>query len=280
MSIKFIGQVWDLDLPHSLSWILMALADHADHDGVRCWPSVELIGWKTGYSRRQVQRLMRQLQALGILVLLVERKGFTSVYGIDFSTAKRKPPLVRDLRHPGTGDKMSPVPQLGHGGCAIAVSPGVRHPDDARTVIKPSENLTTSPSSMRKRPNPPAAPNGGDGGGEDKKTLIDVLRSKPGAEIPWAKIAKAARHPTDTALAVLSACGCPVAKHQANEWLTVCWGSQIGALIAIANWRRSIGEPIRQPSGLRRAIEVWHQLPISDRKAMAAHVASCLAGAA
>jgi hypothetical protein len=44
MSAKQTGLVWELDLPHNEAWVLMAMADHADHDGhnvsrgFRSWP--------------------------------------------------------------------------------------------------------------------------------------------------------------------------------------------------------------------------------------------------
>lgn len=73
MSVKMMGRVWELDLDHPQAWVLMALADHADHDGRNIYPSVPLIAWKTGYSARQVQRILGSLVEIG--VLLVEAEG-------------------------------------------------------------------------------------------------------------------------------------------------------------------------------------------------------------
>ena len=68
MSGKVSGMIWDLDLPHSQAWVLLAMADHADHEGNNVFPSVDLIAWKTNYSERQVQRIVKQLRDGKILI--------------------------------------------------------------------------------------------------------------------------------------------------------------------------------------------------------------------
>lgn len=72
MSIKLMSQVWDLDLPHNQLWVLMALADYADDDGY-CWPSMTRLAHKTGYSDRQIRRVISDLKEHGI----VEQEGRT-----------------------------------------------------------------------------------------------------------------------------------------------------------------------------------------------------------
>ena len=61
MSIKIMSQVWELDLPHNVQSIFLALADHADDDGY-CYPSVGRLAWRTGYGVRQVQRTLKELR--------------------------------------------------------------------------------------------------------------------------------------------------------------------------------------------------------------------------
>ena len=61
MSAKLMGQVWDLDLPHNQAWVLMALADHADHEGNNVYPGLGLLRYKTGYSERQIRRVLDEL---------------------------------------------------------------------------------------------------------------------------------------------------------------------------------------------------------------------------
>ncbi len=68
MSAKACGWVWDMDLPRDEKYLLLAYADHADHDGRGIYPSVDLLTRKTGYSKRSVQRITRQLEAAGLLL--------------------------------------------------------------------------------------------------------------------------------------------------------------------------------------------------------------------
>lgn len=64
MSGKISGLVWDLDLPHREVFVLLAITDHADHDGRNMHPSLELLAWKTGDSRRTVIRILNKLAEL------------------------------------------------------------------------------------------------------------------------------------------------------------------------------------------------------------------------
>lgn len=61
MSIKAMTWAWDQDVPPAAKLVLLALGDHADDRGGNSYPSVELIGRKTGYSTRQVQRILSEL---------------------------------------------------------------------------------------------------------------------------------------------------------------------------------------------------------------------------
>lgn len=73
MSVRQMALAWELDLPKPEKFLLLALADHADHDGQGARPSVARLAWKTGDSRRTVQRLLRSLEARGLIE--VERMG-------------------------------------------------------------------------------------------------------------------------------------------------------------------------------------------------------------
>ena len=50
--------------------VALALADFADDAG-RCYPALKTIGIKCGYSRRQVSRIVQQLQAIGYVTVSV-----------------------------------------------------------------------------------------------------------------------------------------------------------------------------------------------------------------
>ena len=145
MSVQAMARVWELDLPHAESFVLLALADHADHLGESIYPSIGLIAWKTGYSDRQVQRIITSLVTMHILVLVEEMKGRRSVYRMDLSAGRQKQPYLRqnvtpDKRHSYvTPDKMSPVTK-GHSNGRQNVTPT---PDIAMSPdpsVKPSYN--------------------------------------------------------------------------------------------------------------------------------------------
>lgn len=67
MSAKVMGLVFESDLPRAEKFILLALADHAKEDGSDVYPSVARIGWKTGYSERQIRTIIDSLEKMGIL---------------------------------------------------------------------------------------------------------------------------------------------------------------------------------------------------------------------
>ena len=55
--------------------MLLCYADHADHDGGSIWPAADLIAKKTGYTKRTVQRLTRELEDLGLMLPVGDKKG-------------------------------------------------------------------------------------------------------------------------------------------------------------------------------------------------------------
>ncbi|ADE14307.1 hypothetical protein Nhal_1139 [Nitrosococcus halophilus Nc 4] len=110
MSAKILGQIWDLKLPPNQRIVLMAMADSADHNGENIYPSIGLIAWKVDYSRRQVQRIIKELKQAGILIEVrpaTAKKSTT--YKIDLSLAQKKPPYTS-----ARGDNMSGVTSRCH----------------------------------------------------------------------------------------------------------------------------------------------------------------------
>lgn len=98
MSVKLMAQVWEKELSRSEQTILLAMADFADDDGRRCHPSYERIAWKTGYSARQVQRIIKGLCAQGIVrVEKAATQHQPTQYAICLDKAKDKPPFRVDI---------------------------------------------------------------------------------------------------------------------------------------------------------------------------------------
>lgn len=98
MSVRAISEVWNREVPGPLMLTALALADHADHDGRNTYPSVGLLAWKTGQSRRTVQRHLRALEASGF----IEPAGYpngghgrATRYHFNFEKVGLKPPHRR-----------------------------------------------------------------------------------------------------------------------------------------------------------------------------------------
>ena len=148
MSAKISGAVWDLDLPHHEVFVLLAMADHADHEGNNVFPSNALIAWKTGYSERHVIRVIDALVRRGVLVERA-RPGQTTLYSIQLSAVSRKPSLVHRVRsrqsatpdkmslltRDVTPDKMSPLTS----GVSPPLTPDVTPTPDIQMSPEPSE---------------------------------------------------------------------------------------------------------------------------------------------
>lgn len=59
--------VWNADLDRTAKYVLLCMADHADDEGKNVRPSLGLLAWKCQYDERQVRRIIRDLEAVGIL---------------------------------------------------------------------------------------------------------------------------------------------------------------------------------------------------------------------
>lgn len=123
-----MGRVWDMVLTPAKQTVLLAYADHADHDGRNIHPGVPLIAWKTGYSERQVRRITKDLEADGVLVPDFTPRGKPTVYHIDYEKGILKPPFERRKRRE-TPDKMTRV-EGGHAVTPDMLSPVTSHEED------------------------------------------------------------------------------------------------------------------------------------------------------
>src|SRR3972149_2670595 len=98
MSVIIMGLVWEANLPQREKLILLAYADHADHEGNNVYPSIGLIAWKTGYSNRSVQRITQTLVEKGIMIPSGESQYGTNKYKIDVSRLPKLAPYGRGVR--------------------------------------------------------------------------------------------------------------------------------------------------------------------------------------
>lgn len=122
MSVKVMGLVWDEPMERGMKFVLLAYADHADHEGGNIFPAIETISKKTGYDERSVQRLTTKLEQAGYLVLVGDRAGGPgksthwriSVKGDKLAPIAKgdKKDALRVTKHAIKGDKVSPDPSL------------------------------------------------------------------------------------------------------------------------------------------------------------------------
>lgn len=68
MSAKVSGKVWELDIDPVEKLVLLALSDHADHDGNNVRPGNDLLCAKTGLTQPTVTAKIKKLVSDGVLV--------------------------------------------------------------------------------------------------------------------------------------------------------------------------------------------------------------------
>lgn len=171
-------EVWKLDLPHPQLLVALALADHGNDDGTSIYPSLGRIGWKCGYSDRQVRRIVRELEAAGLLIKVADPSGDRGTeYRMNTSAGTAKPPFA-----PKKGaDKMSG----GQNVRADTTGRGGGHSDLSGADIAVSAEPSREPSENQ------SAANAADHGREtdpDAIRLCGILASLMRGNDPKAKL--------------------------------------------------------------------------------------------
>ncbi len=109
MSVKISGKVWDMDLPSGDKIVLLALADHADHNGKNAFPGNGLLAYKTGLSVRQVQRILEDLESRAIIKKAGGGVGRGKKASYEFNLEKMTP---RPLFEHAKGDTTSTIKDI------------------------------------------------------------------------------------------------------------------------------------------------------------------------
>ena len=108
MSLSLLGDVFESDLPPSERLVALALANHADEEGV-CWPSVKRIIACTGLTKRTILRSLDRLEETGWLIrqkrLDALGRNRSNVYG--FTRVSQCHRRVSE-RHPGRVSQCHP----------------------------------------------------------------------------------------------------------------------------------------------------------------------------
>jgi hypothetical protein len=107
MSGKLMGALFGLELTKAQRAVAIALADHGNDDGSSIFPSLGLVAWKVELSERQVQRILRKLEQIGLLVKVAEASQHRPVeYRMHVSATPARPAYDPNPR----GDtQMSPL---------------------------------------------------------------------------------------------------------------------------------------------------------------------------
>jgi hypothetical protein len=105
MSGKLMGQAFDLALTRSELIVLLALADHARDNGTGARPGIARLAWKTGTSKRQVERALNTLRQRGVIRRICGGgHGRATEYQILIAAGTPKPPFGQ------SSDIMADVP--------------------------------------------------------------------------------------------------------------------------------------------------------------------------
>jgi len=149
MSVKIMSQVWELDIDHSEMIVLLAMADHADDDGQNCYPSNAYLAWKTGYSDRQVRRVLRTLESTGIITRVAHEeggRGLATEYRLNPEKGDKKSAFMANKRRTSTtqkGDILSEKADMGvHKGGHSYVPPTISN--HQLNIKEPSEDGATA----------------------------------------------------------------------------------------------------------------------------------------
>jgi len=105
MSVKQMALVWEHEFPHNKQSVMLALTDHANDLGEKMFPSVARLAWKTGYSSKQVSRIIKFLIDDKVLVKVrLHSRYRPNEYKVDWSRAVKKEDFISDKDRE---DKMS-----------------------------------------------------------------------------------------------------------------------------------------------------------------------------
>ena len=151
MSVKQMALVWEHEFPHNKQSIMLALTDHANDQGQNIFPSVARIAWKTGYSKRQVSRIIRSLTEDKVLVKVrFSSQHRPNEYRVNWKKTKRKAEFITKAR----ADKMSTLKksESTSGNTRVDVSSSrVDTAESTKPSLEPSFNKPLN-SSLKNKP--------------------------------------------------------------------------------------------------------------------------------
>lgn len=141
MSIKVMSAVWELELPLTDKFILLAFADHADDAGF-CFPSYRRISWKCGVSEDTIKRAVARLKTSGILSLLTPGigRGHSQRFQVNPERGRRLHPFSAPLPDLKGGQRAA------KGGATTPIKGGTALPPESS--LEPSINRKATPAQI------------------------------------------------------------------------------------------------------------------------------------
>jgi len=107
MSIYVQNYVWKLDLPPTVKYVAIALADHAHDDGYEARPSQAYLSDKTGLTVRHIRRCLKDLRDRHVIeVQRPAGRGRCTVYRF-ISPPEGFAPAAKDGRTSGLNRRTS-----------------------------------------------------------------------------------------------------------------------------------------------------------------------------
>ena len=166
MSAKVSGLIWDLAIQRTAKIVLLRLADHGNDQGKSIFPGMESLADSTDADERTVQRILRDLEALGVLRDVGEVKygrGKTRGWHLDLAALKRTFPTTRALRRVTPRGKrvVPPSPKMLLAGTWQMPAPGAEEAGEEGTAGEAEEGMenpgATPPFTSNARPENPGA---------------------------------------------------------------------------------------------------------------------------
>jgi hypothetical protein len=117
VSVKAIAWAWEQQVPSTVKFVLVALADNADDDGV-CWPGQKFVAGKTCLTRRSVSKSVSRLVELKLVEVQhrVDHLGrpISNVYRLCLKRGgnENDVPLDRELNSQGIENDVLTEPSL------------------------------------------------------------------------------------------------------------------------------------------------------------------------
>jgi Helix-turn-helix domain len=152
MSLRIMTAVFELEITASEKLVLIAMADHAHHDGSSCFPGVGLLARKTSLSRRGVQKIVRRLEQRGLLAPIGVSRGYhTTEYRVTLPNREPGSPSAKV-----DPERQSRVPRTPFQNTANASAQNGEpcSPEPSGTVKEPSEE----PENRQHKPLPAPLP--------------------------------------------------------------------------------------------------------------------------